>query len=1203
MSKMISVASGFQYSVNIGYDLGSNEKLQNFIPTKSALSLLEEILLSTDPASTERARVLIGAYGKGKSHIVLMILSVLMKRDLSLFEKTMPKIDENPRLKQYVLNYYESNNKILPVVITGSSTSLPQAFLLALQRTLSDNDLLDVMPDTNYKAAIMVISRWKSEFPDTYAQLESSIDMPIDVLVEELENFNIAAYEQFERVYPSLTAGSSFNPFLGFDVAELYESVAEGLKSHGYTGIYTVYDEFSKFLEASITEASVSDTRMLQDFAEKCNRSGKLQLHLMLISHKEISNYIDKLPQQKVDGWRGVSERFKHIHLNNNFTQTYEIISSVIQKDKALWATFKDAHSGDFDSLMQRYAKHMIFSDAGRELETAIYGCYPLHPISTFILPRLSERVAQNERTLFTFLSADGNSTLPKFLESNGGDSFKLITPDMIYDYFEQLFMKEAYASNIHSIYILTTNILHHIQGNELGCKIVKTISLIYILEQYEKLKPTKEEIRGVFSSDYDVHKIEETIDDLIAHEYVIYLKRSNDFLRLKQTSGVDIKQTIKDRIESQSYQSAAKDTLNVFNFDNYMYPSRYNDEHEMTRFFSFEFIDESEVAIDSDWNLKIESVDADGVIYGVIPHSEGSIAALKKTLVATTKACKRTIFILPKHYQEIEDIIQEFNAVVYLRDRATDDPTLFDEYEVIYEDLNEVIGAFVATYTHPEKYKSYYLYDGEVRDIRRKASLTELMSDICDEVFCLAPTINNEAVNRNDITSISSNNRSKIVAALLRNDLESNLGLVGTGQEVSIMRSTLIRTGIWQENNGVPYLNLCPGDQLIANMLAAIKAFILNAQQTGTAEFSELYHTLTSAEGQIGLRKGLIPIYLAVVIHEFKQQIIITDRFGPVQTNADALAQIEANPDGFQLSYIDWNPEKEAYVRNLALIFSEYVVEAERNTNAYDYVAVAMRRWFMSLPKYTKESKATPDGNRIDKRYQTMIKLLRLNSSGYELLFTNLPAAFGYTGDFTAGVAENISAAKTFYDRLLNGLKAYLVTETKKLFTLPKNKRISGRMSLSSTIQEWCNSLDTRVFEQLFPDGTNKCLGLFRSITNDDDSFIARLAKLTTDLRLEDWDDNTIKHFKSALERYKKTAEGFVSDTVPEAMQETNMYQVTFVDDSGEAVTKRFEKVEYSKRGKLLFNQIIASLNAMGQSISEQEKRQILMEVIKNLC
>jgi hypothetical protein len=65
----------------------------------------------------------------------------------------------------------------------------------------------------------------------------------------------------------------------------------------------------------------------------------------MLISHKEISNYIDKLPKQKVDGWRGVSERFKHIHLNNNFTQTYEIIASAIQKKDDLWNKFISKHS------------------------------------------------------------------------------------------------------------------------------------------------------------------------------------------------------------------------------------------------------------------------------------------------------------------------------------------------------------------------------------------------------------------------------------------------------------------------------------------------------------------------------------------------------------------------------------------------------------------------------------------------------------------------------------------------------------------------------------------------------------------------------------------------------------------------------------------------------------------------------------------
>ena len=133
MSKMISVASGFQYSVNIGYDLNNDDKLKNFIPTRSALELLEDILLSTRNNSTDRARVLIGAYGKGKSHIVLTIMAMLMKRDLSLFEKTLPKINDDLELQSCVKNYYDSENKILPIIITGSNTSLTQAFLLALQ--------------------------------------------------------------------------------------------------------------------------------------------------------------------------------------------------------------------------------------------------------------------------------------------------------------------------------------------------------------------------------------------------------------------------------------------------------------------------------------------------------------------------------------------------------------------------------------------------------------------------------------------------------------------------------------------------------------------------------------------------------------------------------------------------------------------------------------------------------------------------------------------------------------------------------------------------------------------------------------------------------------------------------------------------------------------------------------------------------------
>ena len=607
MNKMLSVASGFQYSVNIGYDLNNDDKLKNFIPTQAALQLLGEILKSTSVTSTERARILIGAYGKGKSHIVLMILSMLLKRDINLFEKTLPKIKEDPALLQLVQNYYESKNKILPIIITGSNTSLTQAFILALQRTLSENGLLNIMPETNYNAAISVINRWKTEFPDTYRKFENSIDKPIDSFIYDLGNYNINAYKAFETIYPKLTSGGSFNPFLGFDVVELYESVAKSISEYGYTGIYVVYDEFSKYLEANITEASVSDTKTLQDFAEKCNRSAALQMHLMLISHKEISNYIDKLPKQKVDGWRGVSERFKHIHLNNTFSQTYEVISSVIQKDSRQWKQFTQKYRSSFVNIEEIYRTHPIFSESSKDLKIATYDCYPLHPVSTFILPRLSERVAQNERTLFTFLSAEGNATLRAFLNDTSENNFRLLTPDTLYDYFEPLFKKESYGGDIHMQYILAATILAELMPNTIEAKIVKTISLIYILGQYERLKPTKEEIVNIYATTYSAAEINAAIKNLIENKYVVYLKRSNGYLRLKQASGVDIRKKVGDYVEAQVKKVQVKDILNDVNFDSYMYPSRYNDVYDMTRYFPFVFIDESEVGDETDWEIKGE--------------------------------------------------------------------------------------------------------------------------------------------------------------------------------------------------------------------------------------------------------------------------------------------------------------------------------------------------------------------------------------------------------------------------------------------------------------------------------------------------------------------------------------------------------------------------------------------------------------------
>ena len=341
----------------------------------------------------------------------------------------------------------------------------------------------------------------------------------------------------------------------------------------------------------------------------------------------------------------------------------------------------------------------------------------------------------------------------------------------------------------------------------------------------------------------------------------------------------------------------------------------------------------------------------------------------------------------------------------------------------------------------------------------------------------------------------------------------------------------------------------------------------------------------------------------MAAVFHEFKQELILQDRFGQVPITADTLLQVNANPDGFTLAYLDWDPEKAEFIQRLAEIFSDYVIEAEKKVNAYDYVVSAMKRWYMALPKYAKELKRSVKGRKVEKRYLAMLRLLKNSAGGHELLFDKLPAAFDYTNQFSIGLVENITAAKKYYDNCIAHLKKDLIQTVKEIFSTSQSANNLKASSLTSVIKDWCESLDEKVFEQLFTDGTEKCLGLFKTATNDEETLIARLAKTATDLRLEDWDSSTYECFVANVKKYKATAEAYQSAETAQEDVDADAYQVTFVDETGKAVTKRFSRIDYGKRGKLLFNMVTDALESMGQSISEQEKRQIIMDILKELC
>lgn len=1212
----IGVAKGFQTSINIAFDLHNDDKVRNFIPTMSSLEIIEDVLYSTSARANSRSRILIGAYGRGKSHIILVLMSLLFKKDVALFDVLLNKIKENnPTFYEFALDYINSDKKLLPIIVSGSSSSLTQSFLSALQHALKNENLSDIMPETHFMAAVNAIELWKNEYADTYNKFVAELNEPVENIIMALKEFDVYAYDTFKSLYPRLTSGSEFNPFLGFNVVELYEKVVKQLKTKGYDGVYIIYDEFSKYLESSLANATISDTKLLQDFAEKCDRSENNQMHLMLISHKDISNYIDKsLPKEKVDGWRGVSGRFKHITLHNNFSQMYEIISSVIKKEPSFWARFCSNNEKRFNELQSRFITGGILDK--ETATTAVYGCYPMHPLSTFILPRISEKVAQNERTLFTFLSMDSKHTLSDFIKNAEGE-FPMLTPDYIYDYFEMLLRKEHYDTEIYKLYRLTSKVLNVVEPASLEAKIIKTIALIYVIEQFEKLPPTYDTILNAFDFVYEIKDIRAALSNLIDNECIVYLKRSNGYLKIKESSGVDIQKEIEKQIERTKATLSVKDILNKASFDSYMYPTAYNDENEITRYFNFTFIDSEEFLATDNWDIKMENTPAEGVIYAIIPKDKAEIPVLRKSLLSGKHDNHRAIFVIPNSYTEIDKFAYEYDAVKLLKQTASEDPLLADEYDIFIEDLEEIVSGFILSYTRPEIGGAEYYYESKKQSLKRKAQLSALLSDICRKLFAFTPIINNESINKNELPTVAINSRNKILYGLLESDLEANIGLSGTGQDVSIMRSTLIKTGILQNEGEHARLNLTPEDENMRLVLRVIKEF-LTATNNKAQNFGELYKILT--EPQIGfgvpykgdttlpshgygLKKGVIPIYLAVVLHNIKKHLVIRNKSGELKITVDLLNSINESPESYTVMLENWNEEKSRFIDSLVELFEPFVMEKEKDFNTFSYVTLAMNRWYLSLPQYSKETKMKykrrGEGEKISKDYIKFIESLKMPpANAREYLFETLFKIFKYN-EFTPNIVDNIKSAKATFDYAKSNLNRSLIEDVKYIFS-GENKSTS---SLTSLIKDWYEKLKPTTVNHLFSDNEDKVLELMKTITNDENAFIERLGKIVIGLRIDDWKQDSIKDFYEYLVTFKKTVSDFDRNAMSGAKTSSEVYKISFVSKSGDEVIKTFEKAAYSDRAKLLLNSITSEIEDMGQSISEQEKRQVLMELLEKMC
>jgi hypothetical protein len=482
---------------------------------------------------------------------------------------------------------------------------------------------------------------------------------------------------------------------------------------------------------------------------------------------------------------------------------------------------------------------------------------------------------------------------------------------------------------------------------------------------------------------------------------------------------------------------------------------------------------------------------------------------------------------------------------------------------------------------------------------------MSNLLSEICEKVFSRTPTINNESINKNSVTGIAINSRSKLLTGLLKNEIEPNLGLTGTGQDVSIMRSTLIQTGVLSNTDDPPMIKMNPDNENMRNMLQTIHDFFIGANDDNGRNFEELYNLLTSSKNGIGLKYGIIPIYIAVVLHFIKGDLIIKNNDREEKLTPDLLNKINENPQDYSVIRDNWTEEKTIYVNGLEEIFRNHVVTYEKSYNNFSYLVYAMNRWYISLPKYAKEMDKIYNGINAKKQYKSLSKieksfinsLKQMSANSFEYLFKKIFSAVDMD-EFELSILDKIKNIKDVFDTAMPSLVKVLIEDIKSVFS--KN---SEKSSLASIIKDWREVLSDTTVQFLFANDENRILDLMTNITNDESAFVQKLAKAITGLRTEDWNHSTIEVFLERLRTFKKNMEEHERYGSGDQTHGAKKYTITFSDDTSNGTVKTFNKTEYSDKAKMLLNDITTSLDEMGESITKQEKRQVLMDLLEKLC
>ena len=378
--------NAFLRSINIQLDIGHPERLEHFRPTSKSVRLLSPLIRGDDG----NALFVVAPYGSGKSITAAYVGEV-------------------------VENHPESGDVLAE--IEGRLGSIDPGLAAAAKLRRSEGT--------------------RGLFIPLYGHVPSAPSALKEGILSAMRRLTLGL---LARGIKRLEANTSR------DISALISEASEKAQNSGCDRLVIVWDEFGRHLQGLISEGRPDELDALQVLAEVVSRASSIPVSLVLLLHRSLGGYASGLPSGVKREWAKIEGRFETLQYVDDSNELYELVGSLIEESRPAGPA-----QVDFAASSTRAGEVGLFPGVAPErLAQVLAAASPLEPSTLYLLPRVAARVAQNERTIFSFLQWVS-------LEES-------VPPGALYDYFRGDFRTDSGAGGTQRPWLETESALQKVE-------------------------------------------------------------------------------------------------------------------------------------------------------------------------------------------------------------------------------------------------------------------------------------------------------------------------------------------------------------------------------------------------------------------------------------------------------------------------------------------------------------------------------------------------------------------------------------------------------------------------------------------------------------------------------------------------------------------------------------------------------------------